>query len=235
MRVAIHQPNLLPWLGYYAKVAQADVLVVLDDVPFSKGSFTNRVQIRGRDGLPTWLTLPIQHATAGRIDRTLIARLDSVDDVCEDLFAAYGGAPHVAPILGDLMQRMKAAAIATSGSLGAINFASALALAKWFGIERKFERVLTASQIRKEVVPGVPGLIEMVKAIGGTTYVAGGGAGAYDDPAAWSAAGIAYRPTAFKHPTYPCGRGEFVPGLSALDLLMWDYPNAPLLLRGSIR
>ena len=42
--VAIHQPNYLPWLGYFHKIAAADIFVFLDDVPFSKGSYINRVK-----------------------------------------------------------------------------------------------------------------------------------------------------------------------------------------------
>ena len=44
--VAIHQPNYLPWLGWFAKAARADVLVLLDDVQFEKGGWTNRVEVR---------------------------------------------------------------------------------------------------------------------------------------------------------------------------------------------
>ena len=34
--VAIHQPNFLPWLGWFDKLARADVMVLLDDVQFPK-------------------------------------------------------------------------------------------------------------------------------------------------------------------------------------------------------
>ena len=36
MIVTIHQPHYLPWLGYFAKMDQADVFVLLDNVQFKK-------------------------------------------------------------------------------------------------------------------------------------------------------------------------------------------------------
>ena len=36
MRVAIHQPQYLPWLGYLDKIDRADLFVVLDCVQFTK-------------------------------------------------------------------------------------------------------------------------------------------------------------------------------------------------------
>ncbi|MFV0269502.1 MAG: WbqC family protein, partial [Draconibacterium sp.] len=58
MKVAIHQPNFMPWLGYFYKMAKADVFVLLDDVRHSKSSFTNRVQIKTPQG-PKLLSVPL--------------------------------------------------------------------------------------------------------------------------------------------------------------------------------
>ena len=57
--IAIHQPNYLPWLGYFYKIANSDVFVFLDDVQFSKNSYTNRVQVFGKDEKMRWLTVPV--------------------------------------------------------------------------------------------------------------------------------------------------------------------------------
>lgn len=58
LRVAIHQPAYLPWLGYFNRISQADVFVFLDSVQFEKNSFINRNKIKTPQG-PQWLTLPV--------------------------------------------------------------------------------------------------------------------------------------------------------------------------------
>ena len=60
MIVAIHQPNYLPWLGYFYKIARADVFVFLDDAQYSKNSYTNRVQV-SEPGGAKWLTVPVSY------------------------------------------------------------------------------------------------------------------------------------------------------------------------------
>ena len=70
VRVAIHQPHYLPWLGYLAKWAAADVFVFLDTVQYEKNGWQNRNRIKTAAG-PRWLTVPV-HARLG----TPIARGD---------------------------------------------------------------------------------------------------------------------------------------------------------------
>lgn len=60
MRIAIHQPEHMPWLGFFDKMASVDCYVVLDDVQFTKNNFQNRNRIRGVGGDPIWLTVPVR-------------------------------------------------------------------------------------------------------------------------------------------------------------------------------
>jgi len=64
--VAIHQPNFLPWLGYFDKLARADTFVLLDSVQFPKrnGTWMNRVKLLV-GGEPGWITVPIVRAYHG--------------------------------------------------------------------------------------------------------------------------------------------------------------------------
>ncbi len=56
--VVITQPMLFPWPGFFEQLMIADSYVYLDDTQFSKGSFTNRIQLlRGNDRC--WMTIPL--------------------------------------------------------------------------------------------------------------------------------------------------------------------------------
>ena len=63
--VVISQPMYLPWPGFLDHILRADVLVWLDDAMFSKGSFTNRVQMRHPAG-KSWMSLPLEGKGRGR-------------------------------------------------------------------------------------------------------------------------------------------------------------------------
>lgn len=52
MKVAIHQPHYMPWLGYFDKMAKADLFVILDDVQMNERSPIRRnmfIDANGKD------------------------------------------------------------------------------------------------------------------------------------------------------------------------------------------
>ena len=91
MIVAIHQPNYLPWLGYFHKIMIADTFISLDDVQYSKNSYTNRVQIYGGEH-PKWMTIPINVHLGDPINTVHPAAPDWVRTHLDRLHTAYGNA-----------------------------------------------------------------------------------------------------------------------------------------------
>ncbi|TSC69848.1 MAG: WbqC-like family protein, partial [Parcubacteria group bacterium Gr01-1014_70] len=59
MIIACHQPNYLPHLGFFHKMKEADVFVLLDSVQFSDGFYQHRNRIRVNNGWK-WLTIPVE-------------------------------------------------------------------------------------------------------------------------------------------------------------------------------
>jgi hypothetical protein len=217
--VACHQPNFLPWLGFFAKMARADVFVLLDDVQFTRGAnkhnWTTRVRILGSNG-PLWLSLPVRRSGTG-LQRIADLRTDERDarwlaKMLATLEQSYGKAPHagkVLPPLLDILQRH-------AGSICETNVAMIDAVASL--IAPATHRV-RSSTLQVEGT-GTARLVNLTKACGGGVYLSGDGADDYQLKAGFSAAGITLRKLGFHHPTYPqCPRAPFQAGLSAVDAL----------------
>lgn len=214
MRVAIHQPNLWPWLGFFAKAKQADILVLLDDVPFSKGSYTNRVQIRGPKG-PEWATVPVRHRLGQLIRDVKIDGNEWEPRIFAQLHRAYRASP-----MWRLAEESVSAVVASDESLADRNRNAITSMLEEFSLEVQID---SSSSLRSDVRPGTAGLIDLVRAVGGTHYVAGRGAAKYDDLAAWKSAGIGYEVARFAPPD--------ALGLSALDVIVGDEHPGDVLAR----
>lgn len=218
MRVAIHQPNYLPWLGYFAKMAQCDAFVLLDDAQFSKNNIINRVRILGALE-PRWLTLPVAARLGMTIAEVKISREDWRRSHLSLLRNIYGRAAHfraVWPVLEEWM------ASAPDGGLAAINRHFILGIAGRLGLH---PAIHMASDM------GVDGksddrLVAMVAALApGGTYLSGRGGAGYQEPGKFEAAGLRLDYYRFSHPVYDQGVSGFQQGLSILDALFhigWD-------------
>ena len=66
--VAIHQPQYLPWLGYFDKLVQCDIFCLLDTVQYKKNEFQNRNRIKTAEGWQ-WLTVPVTYRFPQRINQ----------------------------------------------------------------------------------------------------------------------------------------------------------------------
>lgn len=60
MLISIHQPDFVPWLGFFNKVRLSDMLVIGDHVHYRNKGYQNRNKIKTAKGA-SWLTVPIEH------------------------------------------------------------------------------------------------------------------------------------------------------------------------------
>ncbi len=212
MIVAVHQPNYLPWLGYFAKLAAADVFVFLDDVQFSKGSFTNRVQIE-RNGAAAWMTVPVSHAFGATVAEVATAGSDFARVHLEGLRQTYRSASFFAevwPVLHGWLEHPQPA-------LAALNQRLIREIASTLGIQT---RLMTSSAMGVAPGPADVRLASLVHAVApGGTYLSGRGGGNYQDPAVYARHGIGLRYTAFSSPPYERSGRPFIAGLSIVDAL----------------
>lgn len=60
MRIAIHQPDYIPYLGYFYKISRADLFVYLDDAQFSNDNLHHRNVIKTPQGIKR-LVIPLEY------------------------------------------------------------------------------------------------------------------------------------------------------------------------------
>lgn len=223
--VAIHQPNYLPWLGYFAKIAQSDVFVLLDDVQYSKNSYINRVQVLPPTGEPKWLTIPVSAHLGQTIAEVAPAKPSWIDSHQATLQQYYRKSPHfkaVWPTVAALYAGLPAA----PAGLAAINGALVQGIAALLGLPCRF---VCSSALALPEVASDDRLVEIVRAVapkGG--YLSGKGGANYQDPDKFARAGLGFAYSRFRPLPYPQGRAageDFCAGLSVLDAafaLGWD-------------
>lgn len=214
MRVVISQSMLFPWVGMFEQIRTADVFVHYDDVQFSKGSFTNRIQVKTPQGT-RWLTVPLRTLHLGqRIADVQIQPISKWRDKHLELLArSLGGAPYFHDAVG-IAEKAYSSDHVTIGNLAR---ASLLGIAEYFGLT-KSTRFVDAAEL------GISGsgsgrVLSIVKQLGGTCYVTGHGASRYLDHVAFENAGVDVEYMDYRRPSYPQLHGEFTPYVTALDLV----------------
>jgi len=220
LNVVISQSMYFPWVGLLEQIRAADVFVHYDDVQFSKGSFTNRVQIKQAKGGTAWMTVPLLNQKLGqRIDEVTIQNPSVwVPTHMAMLQASFGHAPHAQDALA-LAEHVLSTPNVTIAQLAR---ASMLALADYYGLTRN-TRFVSGSDL------GVDGsstqrVLDVVKAIGGTRYITGHGAQHYLDHGLFEQQGIEVAYMDYQCKTYPQSHGAFTPYVSALDLIAHAGP-----------
>lgn len=220
MIVAIHQPNFLPWLGYFNKITRAHRFVFLDHIQLPRkgaGSWVNRVKILV-NGEEAWLTVPIVRQRSAQgcqvIKDTFISNeprwrakmLKTID-------LNYKKAPHYEEIRDFLVELIDF----PSENLSDYNQHSITAISGLLGIPG--EKFIRSSDL-DVTGQSTELLVNITRAVKGDVYMCGSGAAAYQEDELFEQAGMQVLYQDFKHPEYPQPAASgFKPGLSIIDVL----------------
>ncbi len=224
MIVAIHQPNYLPWLGYFYKMANCDVFVFLDDALHSKSSFTNRNKIKTREGTKL-LSVPLSTKEV-KINEIIISNEQKWQlkhwNIIEN---AYGQAPYwskYSVYFKDVYKKV------FWSLLNELNIGLILLIKDILGIKTE---IITSSKLKIENQERSQRNLSICKYLGANVYLSGEGARSYNDEEAFEREAIRLVYTNFQHPVYHQLWGDFVPNLSIIDLLLNEGDRSLQILR----
>jgi hypothetical protein len=223
MIVSIHQPNYLPWLGYFYKIWASDTFVLHDNVEYTKHSFTKRVFIRKTpaDVERNYLTVPLKRHS----DFALIRDLKICNEKnwqqkhVNKIYYVY----HRAPFFNDYFSIIEQTILASSkmSFLADLNKRLILDILDFLNIEKE---IVLSSNLPIDGFRADEYNAEIVACLGGDLYISGTGAKKYQFNMTYSDRGVSLIYNELSKfikeapPQYPV---NFDPSLSILDALFY--------------
>ena len=223
--ICIHQPDFVPYLGFFHRLLLSDHFIILDDAQYIKGGWQNRDQIKGRNG-PVWLTLSIVKRFPQAINEVMLQDDPQwIEDNLNLLRECYARAPY----FDEVFPHIEAVYRGGHRRMIDLNIAMLQLAFDYFEIDIPMsfasQHALQSKSTQR--------LVDLVQLQGGTTYLTGTGSRDYLDEALFTQAGIEVEWQRFKHPVYPQQYGDFVPMLSCLDVLFNCGRESAALLRST--
>jgi hypothetical protein len=221
MMISANRPYFFPYPGFFFKACLSDHFVILDDVQFPRGTtWITRNRWKNAQG-DLWMTVPVKKKGLG---------LQSINDVriyhdgrwakkhLHSLKNAYARAPffedHL-PFLEDLFST-------TFEKLIDFN----LEIIRYLMKQLKIDTNVTLLSELGICEKGDNRIIAVCKKLGASRFLVQKAARKYYDAKRLASAGIQIVDFKSKPPVYPQLWGDFIPNLSAFDLILNCGPKA---------
>lgn len=214
MTVAVHQPNFIPWIGYFDKIAQSDVFVLLDTVQYPRSkSVANRNSIKTKQGALE-VVVPIAHPKGSQRLSTYqeveFAELNWKKKVLNTLSHAYGRTPFYNETLALLEKCFDQQTFLDMNNLFITEVVNRLDLGT---------KLLALSDLPEASGVNNTLIISICKTLKADTYLSGKGASAYNDVDMYAKEGLRLTYQSYTPTPYPQLHGDFIPNLSIIDAL----------------
>ncbi len=219
MVVSIHQPDYIPWLGFFYKMSQSDVFVYLDDAQYSNEAAHNFNLIKTSNG-EFRLKFPVSYNFGDKINdvrsRDELKWKDKHLKTIEMNYKKTAYFNEVFPVFKDIL-------MIEYPNISEMNIAINNFIAEGFGILPK--KILKSSEMKIETTREER-VIDITKFCGGDEYLSGNGARAYQTEEHFLNKGIKLTYIDYKPIFYNQCWKEFLPCMSAIDYIFncgWDW------------
>ena len=214
-KIAIHQPNFLPWLGYFYKMKQCDVFVILDDVLVSNsGSYFTQMNIKNTDGKKLQISLPKRkHAQNALINEVLFS--ENYPFFCKKFLKTLQECYSKAPYFRLHFDNIERILHTSFERLYKLNIELIKYCAKSLNINCQVVLASSLNSAQKKEAR----IIDLVKKSSGDIYISGNGAKKYQKEEDFISNGVQLIYSDFKIQPYPQLHGNFIGGLSVIDFL----------------
>ena len=212
MIVTMHQPNYLPYLGFFHKAAHAELFVSYDIAQFTRRDFHNRNKVKTSAGA-TWMTVPVKKAWRSPIkDIEIENSRDWGQHHLNTLKSCYYHAPYFKdylPYFEDIYSRRWEKLVDLNEEI----------IRHFLKILFSQDKIISARDL--DVPDGLDPterITWIMRAVGASTFISGSFGREYLDEGRFTDVKLVYQD--FHHPTYDQQYPGFIPNLSFIDCLL---------------
>lgn len=224
MIIAIHQPQYLPWLGYFDKMDRADAFCYLDNVQYKKNEWQNRNRLKTAQGVQ-WITVPVRYRFPQKmIEVTLNDTVKWRHKHIQALVTNYSKASFFSEYFSIFESVLKC----DFEHIVDLNITMIEKIRNILGITDK--PTVRASELSLSDDP-TGRLVDICMHFGGNTYLAGQDGAKYMDMSQFEESGIRVVAQTYNHPEYPQLYGDFQSHISIVDLIFNCGPGSLSTIR----
>ena len=224
MIVGIHQPQYLPWLGYFDKIDKVDTFVLLDDTQYKKQEWQNRNKIKTPNG-ELWLTVPVLIGQ-GHKQKINQIKIDNKQKWSQKHLGRIKNFYSSTPYFKDYIDFFKDTYSKRWETLADLNIYFVRKIAEFLGINTTIILASSLNYTGKATDLNVS-ISQILEA---DTYLSGMGAKDYLVESKFKDINLEYQN--FNHPVYPQLYGNFISHLSVIDLLFNCGKESLKIIRG---
>lgn len=218
MLVTIHQPNYLPWPGFFHKWLISDAFIILDTVQYHKNEWQNRNRIKAVGGAQ-WVTVPVSYRFPQTIGEVGIAQPNRARKQIAAIEQAYAKAPYTDDYWPQLREVMEQ----PWEKIADLNIAIIRTLGGMLGCKAP---LYLASEMAVVSDDPTQRLISLCRELDGDGYLSGSEGRNYLERERFTDAGIDLWFQEVEAPCYPQLHGGFISHLSVIDMLFNMGPEA---------
>jgi len=216
--IAVMQPYIFPYIGYFQMISTVDKFVFYDDVNYIKGGWINRNRIL-INNLPQYFTIPLIKASPNRLINEIEFDTSNKDysKLTQKIQQTYRKAPYfkeVFPIIEDILNHK-------TTYISELAIYSVITICQYLDIDTKFF-VSSKDFNESKGIDRADRLIDICKKENCDTYINAIGGQELYSKEYFSESGIKLFFIESEKITYKQFGDEFCPWLSIIDVLMFN-------------
>lgn len=224
MKLGIMQPYFFPYLGYFSLIKLTDKWVVFDTVQYKKRAWINRNKIlsEAKSGI-SYITVPVIKQTRDMLIKDTL--IDNSQKWKEKIYGQIAYYKKKAPFFDQTKVILEKILNHDTNEISQLNIMGLKLICEYLNIEFNYFLFSENSMGISQVNEPDEWALEISNHLGARTYINPPGGKSFFDKKKYDEMGIELKFLRQSLKPYRMFNGEFIPGLSIIDIMMFNSPE----------